>query len=236
MDVDEEWWREAERLDETGTSHKPMCPSFPRPTTHGHPWSSRVLSKTPVPFSLLLITHRHPPASALGSTAVHDQSLVSLPMMKVEVSRETASRVDRLTRGHIAVSRQCGEPKAKRAECRKANADYECSHGRLLRGAQRKSFILSLSLTSPRPPKIVSHMEPKDLLQLSRASKELRVLLLSNKNTRHLWVAARNNVVPPLPDCPEDMSEPRYAFLVFERFCEVEVCPTRHKHTSEYLR
>ncbi|RDX52690.1 hypothetical protein OH76DRAFT_1433438 [Lentinus brumalis] len=89
------------------------------------------------------------------------------------------------------------------------------------KGRNAGKLMLMMSVPMDVFYEIVSHMEPKDLLQLSRASKELRALLLSKKDTRRLWVAARNNVVPPLPDCPEDMSEPRYAFLVFERFCEL---------------
>ncbi|RPD73471.1 hypothetical protein L226DRAFT_613986 [Lentinus tigrinus ALCF2SS1-7] len=66
---------------------------------------------------------------------------------------------------------------------------------------------------------IISHLEPKDILQLSRVSKELRSMLRS-PTSRHVWVTARKNVEPALPEPPEDMSEPLYAFLVFERFCQ----------------
>ncbi|KAI0695440.1 hypothetical protein C8T65DRAFT_665369 [Cerioporus squamosus] len=66
---------------------------------------------------------------------------------------------------------------------------------------------------------IMSHLEPKDILQLSRVSRELRSMLRS-PTSRHIWMTARKNTVPPLHDPPEDMSEPQYAFLVFERFCE----------------
>ncbi|KAI9056904.1 hypothetical protein FKP32DRAFT_1682052 [Trametes sanguinea] len=66
---------------------------------------------------------------------------------------------------------------------------------------------------------IMSHLHPVDLLQLARTSKELREHLLS-RNSRHLWIAARRNVEPPLPDCPHDLSEPHLAHLVFERTCD----------------
>ncbi|KAI0794474.1 hypothetical protein C8Q74DRAFT_1248954 [Fomes fomentarius] len=67
---------------------------------------------------------------------------------------------------------------------------------------------------------IVSHLDPLDVLQLSRVSNELRSMLQS-KDSRHIWIAARKNISPPLPDCPTDMSEPLYAYLVFERFCQL---------------
>ncbi|KAI0747632.1 hypothetical protein C8Q80DRAFT_687812 [Daedaleopsis nitida] len=65
---------------------------------------------------------------------------------------------------------------------------------------------------------IASHLHPLDLLQLSRASNELRDMLMS-RQTRSLWVAARKAYDPPLPDCPDDLSEPKYASLVFELSC-----------------
>ncbi|KAI0831736.1 hypothetical protein BC628DRAFT_1415246 [Trametes gibbosa] len=66
---------------------------------------------------------------------------------------------------------------------------------------------------------ITSHLKPIDLLQLARTSKELRAMLLS-RTSRHIWVAARRNIVPRMPDCPDYMSEAQYAHLVFERICD----------------
>ncbi|KAI0692991.1 hypothetical protein C8T65DRAFT_720929 [Cerioporus squamosus] len=65
---------------------------------------------------------------------------------------------------------------------------------------------------------IASHLHPLDLLHLSRASVELRETLMSRK-MRSIWVAARKNLDPPMPECPEGFSEPRYASLVFEAQC-----------------
>ncbi|KAI0695439.1 hypothetical protein C8T65DRAFT_46348 [Cerioporus squamosus] len=65
---------------------------------------------------------------------------------------------------------------------------------------------------------IASHLHPTDVLQLARVSRDLRAMLLS-RTSRHVWIAARKNVSPPPPDCPEFLSEPRYAYLLFERFC-----------------
>ncbi|TFK86245.1 hypothetical protein K466DRAFT_663886 [Polyporus arcularius HHB13444] len=36
---------------------------------------------------------------------------------------------------------------------------------------------------------------------------------------RTIWVAARRNLDPPIPECPEGFSEPRYASLVFDTHC-----------------
>jgi hypothetical protein len=66
---------------------------------------------------------------------------------------------------------------------------------------------------------VVSHLLPIDLLQLARASRYFRSSLLS-KTSKHIWVAARRNV-PGLPDCPDDIPEPAYAHLLFDKFCDV---------------
>ncbi|KAI0768936.1 hypothetical protein BC629DRAFT_1535598 [Irpex lacteus] len=64
---------------------------------------------------------------------------------------------------------------------------------------------------------ICLHLQPKDLLSLARSSKELRSLFMSRK-TLFLWKAARLNM-PGMPSCPEDMSEPAYASLMFDTHC-----------------
>ena len=70
---------------------------------------------------------------------------------------------------------------------------------------------------------VASHLSPYDILQLSRSSKELRAILLSRKS-RGIWIAARQDMVPPMPDCPEEhLSEPRYAQLFYERTCDVSI-------------
>lgn len=49
----------------------------------------------------------------------------------------------------------------------------------------------------------------------------MRHILSSKGTSRHAWVVARRNVVPALPDCPEDISELQYAHTLFEYTCEV---------------
>ncbi|OBZ76962.1 hypothetical protein A0H81_03070 [Grifola frondosa] len=49
------------------------------------------------------------------------------------------------------------------------------------------------------------------------------------------WTAARQNV-PGLPDCPPDMSEIRYAFLVFGKYCESCGCPSEEANHSLRIR
>ncbi|RPD59164.1 hypothetical protein L226DRAFT_510293 [Lentinus tigrinus ALCF2SS1-7] len=65
---------------------------------------------------------------------------------------------------------------------------------------------------------IASHLHPLDVLHLSRTSIELREMLMS-RNMRSIWIAARKKIDPPMPDCPDGLSEPQYASLVFETHC-----------------
>lgn len=65
---------------------------------------------------------------------------------------------------------------------------------------------------------VASYLSPVDLLQLSRASRKLRNLLLS-RQSKHIWKASRDAI--EMPPCPDDLSEPRYASLVFETNCDV---------------
>ncbi|KAK7045391.1 hypothetical protein VNI00_007642 [Paramarasmius palmivorus] len=65
---------------------------------------------------------------------------------------------------------------------------------------------------------IFTHLHPKDLLNLARTSKDLRSVLLS-KTSAQVWRAVlRNARLPPLP---KDLSEPEYASLAFDTWCNV---------------
>lgn len=77
-------------------------------------------------------------------------------------------------------------------------------------------------------------MSPLDMLNLSRSSKSMRAILSSKKLSKHAWVAARKNIVPALPDCPDFISEMAYAHVLFEHSCEVGVVrPPRNIRSDE---
>ncbi|KAF8186745.1 hypothetical protein BJ912DRAFT_970602 [Pholiota molesta] len=73
---------------------------------------------------------------------------------------------------------------------------------------------------------ITSHLHPLDLLHLSRASRHFARMFLRTGN-RHAWLAARRTV-EGLPDCPSDISEARYAHLLFESVCSVRTSVFLH--------
>ncbi|KAK7047816.1 hypothetical protein VNI00_006144 [Paramarasmius palmivorus] len=63
---------------------------------------------------------------------------------------------------------------------------------------------------------IFSHLQPKELLNLARTSKDLRAMLLS-KRSLQIWRAVIKNAELPL--APGDISEPQYASLAYDSFC-----------------
>ncbi|KAF8828886.1 hypothetical protein HHX47_DHR3001166 [Lentinula edodes] len=67
---------------------------------------------------------------------------------------------------------------------------------------------------------ILCHLDPGDLLRLSRASKGLRNILLS-KTSESIWRVARENFIPGLPPLPMDLNEPQYARLFFDMFVTI---------------
>ncbi|KAI0780640.1 hypothetical protein BD413DRAFT_600202 [Trametes elegans] len=64
---------------------------------------------------------------------------------------------------------------------------------------------------------IFGHLNPYDLLQLSRTTKALREILM-HRSAITIWRNARLNV-DELPDCPPDLAEPAYANLLFDNHC-----------------
>ncbi|KAG9008730.1 hypothetical protein FRB95_000410 [Tulasnella sp. JGI-2019a] len=72
---------------------------------------------------------------------------------------------------------------------------------------------------------IASNLTPFCLLTLSRSSKRLRDILISD-SSKPIWRAARASI-QDLPDCPQDLSEPQYARLMFEGECYVCHRPTK---------
>ncbi|KAG8973474.1 hypothetical protein FRC05_008748 [Tulasnella sp. 425] len=65
---------------------------------------------------------------------------------------------------------------------------------------------------------IFEHLRPLDLLHLARTSKMLRCHLMS-KRSISVWMTAREAVFPPVPECPNDQSEPQWAMLLFTHDC-----------------
>ncbi|KAG9023860.1 hypothetical protein FRB95_012392 [Tulasnella sp. JGI-2019a] len=61
-------------------------------------------------------------------------------------------------------------------------------------------------------------LQPIDLLRLARSTKTLRSHLMS-KVSLSVWKASRENVIGGTPECPEYMSEPAFARLLFANEC-----------------
>ncbi|KAF8997044.1 hypothetical protein BDQ17DRAFT_1363624, partial [Cyathus striatus] len=60
----------------------------------------------------------------------------------------------------------------------------------------------------------------------------LRAGIILSRSSRGSWVQALKNI-NGLPDCPDDMSEPTYASLLFENICDI--CGSRAGYTTEWV-
>ncbi|KAJ7035062.1 hypothetical protein C8F04DRAFT_1395128 [Mycena alexandri] len=64
---------------------------------------------------------------------------------------------------------------------------------------------------------IFGQLNPKDLINLSRTTKELRGILM-NRSNLFIWKNSRAQV-EGLPEIPRDLNEPQYAALAFDGHC-----------------
>ncbi|KAH7868345.1 uncharacterized protein C8R40DRAFT_995706, partial [Lentinula edodes] len=67
---------------------------------------------------------------------------------------------------------------------------------------------------------IFSYCGPEDLLHLSRTCKDLRSILL-RKSLERLWRTTRESADSGLPPLPQDLNEPQFARLLFDKNCHV---------------
>ncbi|KIO33110.1 hypothetical protein M407DRAFT_235983 [Tulasnella calospora MUT 4182] len=68
---------------------------------------------------------------------------------------------------------------------------------------------------------VCSHVDPLDLRHLARTSKRIRDILMTN-GAKRIWMTVLASVAG-LPECPTDLSEPRYVRLMFTNECDVPV-------------
>ena len=59
------------------------------------------------------------------------------------------------------------------------------------------------------------------MLHLARTTKDLRAILMK-RSSISIWKRARSHF-DDLPDCPDDLSEPQYAELLFGKACTVSL-------------
>ncbi|KAJ8075595.1 hypothetical protein PM082_021225 [Marasmius tenuissimus] len=110
-------------------------------------------------------------------------------------------------------------PKKKKAEVNEVK-----NHGQEKRKISGKRGKLAYMRDLPLDLvyEICSHLEPFDLLRLSRASRELRRMLLT-KASQSMWRRARAN--SGIPEPIGSMSEPAFASLIFEAHCSFCFAP-----------
>ncbi|KAK0486365.1 hypothetical protein IW261DRAFT_1455107 [Armillaria novae-zelandiae] len=106
------------------------------------------------------------------------------------------------------------KPRVKKVKQDAGNATNAAPKHRRLRGLLQKVAETPLDILF----EIFSKLDPLDLLRLTRTTKDLRALLLQRSST-FVWKRARQNI-EGLPPLPEDLSEPKFAHLAFDKYCE----------------
>ncbi|KAI0702400.1 hypothetical protein C8T65DRAFT_264045 [Cerioporus squamosus] len=105
------------------------------------------------------------------------------------------------------------------------------SHGKQRKIPEYFSWQRRLPVLPPEMVvEIASHMHPLDLLNYSRTCQSNRRILLS-RGSRTAWNEALA-AIPDLPPCPPDMSQPKYAALVFD--CHCFACGARDAYSVDY--
>ncbi|KAF8968302.1 hypothetical protein BDZ97DRAFT_1696676 [Flammula alnicola] len=106
--------------------------------------------------------------------------------------------------------------KKRKTEDRQSKGDGQ-SHAKKIRGRRGKLEDL-VEMPLDVLFEIFARLKPIDLLNLARTSKDLRAMLMS-RSSSSIWKEARTHVIPALPECPEDLSEPEYANFLFGKNC-----------------
>ncbi|KAF8996653.1 hypothetical protein BDQ17DRAFT_1249595 [Cyathus striatus] len=86
--------------------------------------------------------------------------------------------------------------------------------GRGRRGALKLLFEMPLDILF----EILQLLHPLDLIHLTRTAKAVRRILY-DQSAISVWKQARHTI-NGLPECPDDISEPYYAALLFEKHCQ----------------
>ncbi|PPR01424.1 hypothetical protein CVT24_001898 [Panaeolus cyanescens] len=124
------------------------------------------------------------------------------------------------------------KPKARGKKRKSAPGQAGADSGRQAKKPRmRGSLERVLNMPFDLLPEIFGHLEPQDLLNLSRTSKDLRNLLMS-RSSRSIWLQSMANA-PEMVDCPSYISEPAWIDYLFGKGCMGCGKNTNATHTLE---
>jgi hypothetical protein len=87
--------------------------------------------------------------------------------------------------------------------------------------ASTKSRSLACILIGVVVAQIFGHLQPWDILRLARTTKSFRDILMRCSSIS-IWKKALANT-PGLPECPNELTEPQYVNLVYDKHCHVSL-------------
>ncbi|KAG9090758.1 hypothetical protein FS749_000310 [Ceratobasidium sp. UAMH 11750] len=109
-------------------------------------------------------------------------------------------------------------PKLSKAQRKRRN---RAARAAAAAGGSRSSAFLKLP--AEILAQIVLHLYPEDVIYLAQVNKSIRKVLMS-RSAAPMWRACIKNI--GLPACPPELSEPRYASLLFQGICSS--CGVKH--------
>lgn len=112
-----------------------------------------------------------------------------------------------------------GRPKKKRRNTRKTAAVAVTKKPKTTR-KPRQNLQHFVRMPLDILFEIFEYLFPSDVLHLARTSKALRNVLM-RRSAISIWKAAFSNHPVPSPPCPENLTEPQWASLLFDSYCSV---------------
>ncbi|KAF9046728.1 hypothetical protein BJ165DRAFT_1527794 [Panaeolus papilionaceus] len=139
---------------------------------------------------------------------------------KQDTDRSTENTESATTENVTTVSEEVASTTTTRGQKRSSGDDSmitQSASKRRKNTQERQAFRLHLDLPGNLLPEILGHVNPIDLLNLSRTSKVLRRLLMS-PGSRDIWVRALANL-SDIPKCPNGIPEPRFVEFLWGTGC-----------------
>ncbi|KAJ2929226.1 hypothetical protein H1R20_g7863, partial [Candolleomyces eurysporus] len=152
-------------------------------------------------------------SSHLQKRAVKSQQQPAGSDSNTSTVAPTARKKQKAIKSNVGAAKASAGTNVSAAEAAKQKAVWAKVRGR------RGQLKLVVEMPCDILLEIFQYLPPADLLCLAKASKSLRALLLDRSAAYALWKSAFDSLNPAPPPCPDDLSLPQYANLLFTRTC-----------------
>ncbi|CAE7148460.1 unnamed protein product, partial [Rhizoctonia solani] len=144
--------------------------------------------------------------------ATRSSATQAQPSRKSEAPKKTPKPVQKRAKAKpVAKAKveQDAEPARKRV--RRSGTKDHAQSGEVLQTIRLMNLPVEVLI------EVARYVHPLDLIMLARVNKFFRELLM-DKRSALIWRSSRGNM-PELPPCPDEVSEPQYAAMIFAKRC-----------------